>query len=437
MRRSIVAGLAAAALALSGLILPGVAQSQEAPPAGPGCQFVDVKLPSSLLEKQAVPLPPGAGRAAAFGSPTLNIHGRLCLPSGAAPKTVLLALHGITYTNTYWNVDFQPETYNLSRVMTNAGYAVFAIDRLGYGDSSHPDAQAVTLDAQAEVAHQLIGKLRAGQVGGTAFPFVALVGHSYGTATSWRETSKYNDADAVIGTGWANTIQTLPLARFFTGFIPAQTDPFPPQGKAQKFRTLPPGYFTPSPGIPPDRTFGNRDENFLYYLPNADPAVIRYDNRVLRDTVTDGEGLTFYNRYGAIPVTTIPPENEEVQLPLSNQTARMQVPTFQINGQQELFFCGQNNQQHCTSSQQLQRTEGRFFSPAACFRAAVTPNAGHDLNLQRNAQFTYDAIRTFADQALGPNGENRDSYRASCAAFSGAAGADADGGSTFGPFGGP
>jgi hypothetical protein len=54
--------------------------------------------------------------------------------------------------------------------------------------------------------------------------------------------------------------------------------------------------------------------------------------------------------------------------------------------------------------------------------AAVTPDAGHDLNLQLNAPFTYSTIRTWVDEALGPDGSHYASYRASCSAFSGANG---------------
>lgn len=63
----------------------------------------------------------------------------------------------------------------------------------------------------------------------------------------------------------------------------------------------------------------------------------------------------------------------------------------------------------------MQREESKYVTEAACFRAAVTPNAGHDLNLQRNAQFSYDTIRTFADEALGQDRANKDGSALSAA----------------------
>ncbi|HEY1969819.1 MAG TPA: alpha/beta hydrolase family protein, partial [Pseudonocardia sp.] len=334
-----VSAMVAAVTAM--LLVPAVADATApvSTDAGSGCRFVDVPMPASVVERQIVPVP-GAGSVAGLlggTAPGFTIHGRLCLPgNGRTPKTVMLALHGILYTNAYWNVGFEPETYNYSRYMTRAGYAVFAIDRLGYGRSSKPPAALVTLDAQAEVAHQIIGKLRAGEIGGHRFRRVMLVGYSYGTATSWRETAKYNDADALLTTAWGSTFQNIPLVRVFSTFRPAQLDP--------RFRNRPIGYFTSPVG---------RDQNYFYDLSNVDPRMVKYSDEQLADTITAGEMATFYPRYGAIPIANYPTSNKEVELPLSQQTKAITVPTFLINGTGELFFCG-IDQQHCTSSQKLQ-----------------------------------------------------------------------------------
>lgn len=402
-RLTLLTAVAAFALGVGALPAQGAA-----PARNDVCRDVEVPVPATVL---------GTGAPAASGD--LTIFGRFCIPKGKPPATVLLALHGITYTSEYWDSDFEPETYSFTKKMTDAGYAVLAVDRLGYGQSTHPPSSAVTLDTQAEVANELVTSLRNGAVESTPFRRVVLVGHSYGTATSWRTTSKYNAADAIIGTGWGSTIQTQPLARFFTGFYPAALDP--------KFRDkgYDPGYYTPLPG--------GRNQDFLYDLSNVDPEVVRYDEDVLRDTVTGGEGSTFYNRYGAIPLGQLPPSSETQEIPLSDQTRSITVPTFHVNGASELFFCG-TNQNHCTSSQELQREEAKYFSPEACFRAAVTPHAGHNLNFQRNAQFTYDTVLTWLDQAVKPDGSAYVEYVSRCEGFSGVNGTQ--GQATFGAFGG-
>src|SRR5690606_14135288 len=114
-----------------------MAASSPSEDPGPGCRFVEVPVPHSVLDGQIVPVP-GAGTVADLldGTGPLTVHGRLCLPAGGAPKTVMLAMHGILYNNGYWNVEHQPDTYNFARYMTRAGYAVLSIDRLGYGRSS-------------------------------------------------------------------------------------------------------------------------------------------------------------------------------------------------------------------------------------------------------------------------------------------------------------
>lgn len=403
-RGRVLVAAATAVLAVAGIAAPAFAEGDANPEEAGPCQAINTTVPGSVLASQIAQLPPVPP---VTDGPPLTIHGTLCLPEDGTPKTVMLALHGITYTNSYWNAEPpvpDGEDYNFSSAMTEAGYAVFAIDRLGYGASSHPRPELVTLDVQAEVTHQIIGQLRAGEIGDTPFRYVALVGHSYGTATAWRESATYNDADIILGTGWGNTIQTAPLARFFSGFYPAAADLAPPHGKEALFRGLPPGYLTPLPG--------GRDQDFLYRLENSDKAVRDYDYTVLRDTVTDGEGVTFYNRYGAFPDAEL--AGAEITLPLSGQTKHITIPTFLVNGQYELFFCGPN-QERCTSSEALTKGESqRYWTERACFQGAVIPDAGHDLNLQRNAPFTYGTIRAFADRALGPDGENRDSYRSSC-----------------------
>lgn len=401
--RRILGGLLATVAVAAALAVPAVSAAAEPKDAVGGCEIHELTLPASALDSQPVPAP---GLGGLLGGGDLAISGRLCLPAGGAPETVMLALHGITYNESYWNSAFEPETYDFSDAMTEAGYAVFAIDRLGYGASTRPPAAAVTLDVQAEVTHQVITKLRGGEVGADAFEHVVLVGHSYGTATAWRETAVHNDADAVIGTGWANTIQTEPLARFFTSFVPHQV------AEPGRYDTADPLYLA---GLP-----GQRGQDYLYDLDNVDPEMLAYDDEVLKDTVPAGEGATFYNRYGAVPIAEDPLTDENLELPLSDQTRDITIPTFQINGENELFFCG-FGEEDCVDSASLQLAESEYFSPEACYRAAVTPDAGHNLNLQRNAQFTYDTIITFADQALGPDGDRKESYLRSCGELSGTA----------------
>lgn len=102
-----------------------------------------------------------------------------------------------------------------------------------------------------------------------------------------------------------------------------------------------------------------------------------------------------------------------------------------INGENELFFCGPS-QSHGDSIQALQKAESKYLASAACFRATSIADAGHDLNLQPNAQLTYEAVLYYLNQA-GTGGSKLDTYKNRCGAFSRA---NAGSGNSFGPFGG-
>jgi pimeloyl-ACP methyl ester carboxylesterase len=85
------------------------------------------------------------------------------------------------------------------------------MDRLGNGNSSHPDPiLVVQTPAQVEVLHQIILKCKAGNIPSIrAFNKIILAGHSYGSFISNALNQKYpNDVDVTILTGFSNTFKT-------------------------------------------------------------------------------------------------------------------------------------------------------------------------------------------------------------------------------------
>jgi len=84
------------------------------------------------------------------------------------------------------------------------GYPTFAIDRLGSGNSSHPDPIfVVQCPAQVEITHQII---RLARTGVSPFPHkfskVIVAGHSLGSVIVHSFAVKYlDDADTIILTG--------------------------------------------------------------------------------------------------------------------------------------------------------------------------------------------------------------------------------------------
>ncbi|HLO27842.1 MAG TPA: alpha/beta hydrolase [Anaerolineales bacterium] len=307
----------------------------------------------------SVTLAPGA-------TDTYHVVGTLCSQGPAAGKTVQLLLHGATYARYYWDFPFQPEHYSYVLSAVKHGYVTFNLDRIGNGASDRPDGSLVTVDANGFVVHQVVQALRAGQVGSQSFGKVIVVGHSMGSFTAIDYAGSFpGEADGIILTGFTNDLNwTVASQVLGAGIHPAYYDP--------KFSGLYPNfdYFTTVPGT--------RDDAF-YYMPNADPRVVTLDED-LKQTATSGE----FNGLGV------------VYDPLSFQ---VQGPVQIVVGQYDSLFCG--NLVNCLDKDAVQTYEEGWFSTSACVETAVINDAGHDLNLQLNANAAYSQMLSWADSYVG------------------------------------
>jgi len=292
-----------------------------------------------------------------------TIYGRLCLPPGPAPDVLQVLVHGATYDHTYWDFPGFGGQYSYTRAQNAAGYATLAVDQLGVGRSSHPLSALTTQLAGANAVHDVVSAARAGALG-PSFDRVALVGHSFGSLTSWLEAATYGDVDGVLASGASHSLGALALAQLATHIRPAQLDPV----TAARVPALDPGYLS----IP-----GARAESF-YHLPNADPAVVAQDEAT-RSEAPLGVAAT-------IPVY-IP------------ATLGITAPVLEVNGVQDKPFCAQGggaSLTDCASDATLHASEAPFFGPKAQLETTVIPEAGHNLNLQRNAGVFFDrAVRWF------------------------------------------
>jgi pimeloyl-ACP methyl ester carboxylesterase len=285
------------------------------------------------------------------------IAGRLCVPAGAT--TVQLLLHGITYGQYYWDLPFQPEKYSYVAAANRAGYATLNIDRLGVGDSFHPPSALVTLENDASVVHQVIQALRSGQVGGTAFHKVVLVGHSYGSLISFITAGRHQNVDALVATGASHQINAVNVVtRIVAPSGPAILDPkFAASG-------LDVGYLTTRAGA----------RTGFYHTQNTDPAVIALDER-LKQTVTAAELVTVLPAF------------------LFDASSQINIPVLAVNSTDEPFFCNGLLTADCSSKEALVASERRFYGPGVTLDALVVPDAGHDVTLARSAPETLAAIR--------------------------------------------
>ena len=340
-----------------------------------------MRLRSSLLLAFAAALLLPAGAWAAPGglrceevsfdvtlSPTdttpYEVSGTLCSRGSVHHKTIQIALHGATYSRLYWDWPYQPETYSYMRRATAAGYAVLNLDRIGIGASDHPPAEAVTIDSNAHVVHQIVQALRGGSAvipsfGRIRAERIALVGHSLGSVISIQEAATYGDVDGIVLTGVSHTVTP---ALNDVSFYPANLDPqFAGQGLGD-------GYLTTVPGT----------RGIFYYLPSTDPAVLALDEAT-KQTVTIGELGT------AVPALSL--------------SSAVHVPVLVVVGDFDGAFC---NPPSCSASGSL-NAEAAFFPADACLETAVIAGAGHDLNLHIQAPQTYDVVLGWMDQWVGSN----------------------------------
>ena len=292
-----------------------------------------------------------------------HIAGTLCVPQGA--KTVQLLVHGYSYARYYWDFPYQPETYSYVRRANEAGYATLAIDRIGDGESTHPPGATLTWDTAARTVQQVVTALRDGSLG-RSFDKVVLVGHSYGSVTTYLVAGRYHDVDAMIVTGIAHRVNLADLtARLIAQSPPAVLDPkFAKSG-------YDPLYVTTRKGA----------RSLFYNTDNADPKVVEIDEE-LKQTA------------GVLEIPTA-----AVYL-LNDVSKTTNIPVLTVNGDADTFFCGPLAAD-CSSDEALAAFERPFYGPNAKVEAMVIPNGGHDINLELTAPQAYDRMIEFADKYVG------------------------------------
>ena len=141
-----------------------------------------------------------------------EVRGRLVAPRSVLergePPSVTVYLHDIGWGAYYWHFTAIPE-YDYATEMARAGHASVVYDQLGYGASGRPAPDRLCYGGQADVASQVVAKLRTGdfEVAGERAPRfrrVALASHSIHGLTSQPEAYSFRDVDALVVTSWAD-----------------------------------------------------------------------------------------------------------------------------------------------------------------------------------------------------------------------------------------
>jgi pimeloyl-ACP methyl ester carboxylesterase len=301
-----------------------------------------------------------------------KIFAEFCLPRGRAPQTVQLLVHGFTYNHTYWDFPYQPTKYSYLDAAVRAGYAVLAIDRIGEGQSSHPPSSQIVFPNTIYTLHQVVDDLLHGTLE-TKFDSVIEIGHSAGSDYIIDEQSTYQDADALILTGYSH--KDSPTFEKLIG--PAQH----PGVDDPKFANsgLDAGYVTTKPGeIGP----------LFFDLPGADPNVIAL-NEKLKDTGELAEGQSSPD--------------------FSKLTPNIHVPTLIFTGQHDIAYCAADAAD-CSTEQSFYQAESPYFTSAACLRTMVIPNTGHDVALHYSAPESDRLILNWAKETLPPSRFKNDGH---------------------------
>jgi pimeloyl-ACP methyl ester carboxylesterase len=136
---------------------------------------------------------------------------------GRSRSTALLLQHGAVAERSAWSggAPVIAGTHDMARSLARAGYAVFAIDRLGYGESPYQGSGfLLTPDGYVEMTHQMVTQIRAGShtdcagnAAGRGAARVVLSGFSSGAGIIEGYATRYRDIDGIIPMSWSNQPQ--------------------------------------------------------------------------------------------------------------------------------------------------------------------------------------------------------------------------------------
>ena len=116
-------------------------------------------------------------------------------------NAVTLLLHGLGFGKYFFAFE-QGDTYSLARSLARHGHTVVVIDRLGYDTSDHPNGFHSCIGGQADIANQVVRRLRDGHYGSRStspgYERVLLGGHSVGAMLAQIAAYSFHDVDGLV-----------------------------------------------------------------------------------------------------------------------------------------------------------------------------------------------------------------------------------------------
>ena len=104
----------------------------------------------------------------------VKLSGRFLPATNGAPRALLVALHGGTYTSKYFDT---PST-SLLQFVASLGYSILALDRPGYGTATSVPFDQLSFDGQVPILRQALVEIW--QSYGQQSAGMFLIGHSIG-----------------------------------------------------------------------------------------------------------------------------------------------------------------------------------------------------------------------------------------------------------------
>ena len=311
-------------------------------------------------------------------SGTFKIHAQLCVPFSSEKKEITqIATHGAHYDSRYWDSAYQPFKHSYVEASLKAGYSILTYDRLGTGQSDHPDAYLVTqAPLELEILHQLTLMTRNGtlynlfRVAANATQDTALatlrptpskvihIGHSFGSFLTSAFIARYGSlSDGAIITGYLLTenLASAGSTTFSLGYASTLNLSGYVEGSAAGVQSV---FFG-----------GNTSTAFTTEL-------LAYGNSIKQP----------------LPVGEIASAFWLLANPASNSTSPVlyQLPEF------DFYVCRGD----CKGLADEGALRERYHPRASAVEVAVQPNMGHALPLHRNATGSFGVVFGF----LGRNG---------------------------------
>jgi pimeloyl-ACP methyl ester carboxylesterase len=281
---------------------------------------------------------------------TYSLAGALYFQGTYRNRPLQVTLHGGNYNHSYWDIpSINGQPYSYARFMAGQHHAVLALDLLGSGESSKPDADFLSFQEMASAIHQVLVRLRNGTSPvGYAFDKLVLVGHSLGSALAAYVQGTHGDADAVVSTGLVFVPHTRPL------------DP----ALVQDVATRNP-YFK----LPPEVR-----QSLFYSASGADSAVIAHDLAALDDFIPRGYVFTIFPFLADTSVTRV------------NQVTS---PVLVQLGERDGLAPGS-----------LAEQEALVWSSASSVTLQILAGLGHSFNGHRDNDLSWGGIHAWLSETL-------------------------------------